>query len=59
MKKLYIASGYNSWTNKELIRAFSSETEADKFLENLTNPHIQVFSYKSTADLANLLLGAK
>lgn len=59
MKKIYIVKGYNSWTNNQLIRAFSSESEADKFLEGLTDPHIQVLGYKSTAQLVNTLLGVK
>lgn len=57
MKKVYIASGYNSWTNKDVIRAFSSEKEADAFLNGLTNPHIQVMAYKSSTQLVNALLG--
>jgi hypothetical protein len=56
MKKLYIAHGYNSFTNKSLIKAFTTETEANKFLEGLTDPKIQVMGYKSTADLVNSLL---
>jgi hypothetical protein len=56
MKKLYIASGYNSYTNKEIRQAFNSEAEADKFLEGLTDPRIQVISYKSTVELINHLL---
>ena len=59
MKKIYIVKGYNSWTNNQLIRAFSSESEADKFIEGLTDPHIQVVGYKSTAQLVNALLGVK
>lgn len=56
MKKLYIASGYNSWTNKELIKAFTTEQDADKFLDGLTNPHMQIVGYKSTVDLMNHFL---
>jgi hypothetical protein len=56
MKKLYIANGYNSWSNKEISKAFSNEAEADKFLEGLTNPKILVISYKSSVDLVNHLL---
>jgi hypothetical protein len=59
MKKIYIGKGYNSWTNKEYIRAFSTEQEADSFINGLTEPHIQVISYKNTADLVNHLLGVK
>lgn len=57
MRKIYIATGYNSWTNKELHRAFNSAQKADQFLNGLTNPHLVVMSYKSTAQLANALLG--
>jgi hypothetical protein len=56
MKKLYIATGYNSYTNKEIRQAFNSEDEADKFLEGLTDPRIQVIAYKSTVELINHLL---
>lgn len=56
MKKLYIARGYNSWTNKELVKAFSTEQEADSFIDGLTDPHIQVISYKSTIQLMNYFL---
>ena len=53
MKKLFIAKGYNSYTNKELIKAFATEPEADKFLEGLTDPKINIMSYKSTVQLIN------
>jgi hypothetical protein len=53
MKKLFIANGYNSYTNQELIKAFATEQEADKFLEGLTDPHITIMSYKSTVQLLN------
>ena len=58
MKKLYIASGYNSWINKQMTRAFNKENDADKFLEGLTDPTVQVFAYKSTVDLMNIFLRA-
>jgi hypothetical protein len=57
MRKIYIATGYNSWANKELHKAFNTAQEADQFLNGLTNPHLVVMSYKSTAQLANTLLG--
>jgi hypothetical protein len=56
MKKVFIASGYNSWTNKDIIKAFTSENEAEKWIEGLTNPHIHVIGYKSTIELVNHLL---
>ena len=59
MKKIYISKGYNSWTNKELVRAFTTEKEADSFIIGLTEPHIQAISYKNTAELVNHLLEVK
>ena len=58
MKKIFIATGYNSYTNKTVIKAFSTELEADKFLEGLTDPRINVINYKSTIQLVNHLLKA-
>jgi hypothetical protein len=54
--KLYIAKGYNSYTNKQLLKAFSSEAEANQFLTGLTDPKLEVMSYRSTVDLVNDLL---
>jgi hypothetical protein len=59
MRKIYISKGYNSWTNQELIKAFTTEKEADSFINGLTEPHIQVISYKNTADSINHLLEVK
>jgi len=59
MKKIYVTKGYNSWTNQELVRAFTTEKEADSFINGLTEPHIQVINYKNTADLVNHLLREK
>jgi hypothetical protein len=59
MKKIYVTKGYNSWTNQELVRAFTTKKEADSFIEGLTEPHIQVINYKNTADLVNHLLRGK
>lgn len=58
MKTIYIASGYNSWTQKTIHKAFATRQEADKFLEGLTSPMLQALKYKNTADLVtNLLRG--
>jgi hypothetical protein len=57
MKKIYIAKGYNSWTNQQILRAFQSENEAEAFIQGLTDPSIQVLGYKSTVQLVNSLLG--
>jgi len=54
--KLYIAKGYNSYTNKQIMKAFSSKVEASQFLDGLTDPKLEVMSYRSTVDLVNDLL---
>jgi hypothetical protein len=54
--KIYIAKGYNSYTNKELVKAFKTESDADTFMGGLTNPHLIVVEYKSTLDAVNFLL---
>jgi hypothetical protein len=59
MNKLYIAKGYNSSTNKDLMRAFSSEQEADAFIQGLTDPHIHIMSYDTIPQLVNTLLGVQ
>lgn len=56
MKKLFIASGYNSYTNKEMRKAFNNESDADQFINGLTDPHLQVIAYKSTPELINHFL---
>jgi hypothetical protein len=58
MKKLFIAKGYNSFTNKQLTQAFATEKEADSFLAGLTDPHIHIVAYKSTLELINHFLKA-
>lgn len=56
MKKIYIAHGYNSWMHRNVIKAFSTEQDADAFMDGLTDPHLQVIGYKSTSQLVNTLL---
>ena len=56
MKNIYIARGYNSWTQKESVRVFPTEKEADTFIKGLTDPKIQVIRYKSSAQLLNYLI---
>lgn len=56
MKRIYIAHGYNSFTNKAIQKAFTTESEADKFLEGLTDPKLQIVSYRSTVELLNHFL---
>lgn len=56
MVKIYIASGYNSWTNKEIRKGFVNRLEADNFLQGLTDPHVHVISGKSYIDIFNSLI---
>ena len=56
MKKLFIATGYNSYTNKTMQRAFLTEAEADQFIGGLTDPHISIISYRNTIELINHFL---
>jgi hypothetical protein len=58
MKKLFIASGYDSFNNKDMRKAFNSESDANQYIDGLTDPHIQVISYKSTVELINYYLKA-
>ena len=58
MKTIYIASGWNSWTNKAIVRAFSDYTKAALFVSGFTDSDIKKVRYQSTVDLANLLLKA-
>ena len=59
MKKIYIAKGYNSWTNNQIWQAFSTKNEADYFIQGLTDPHIVIMAYESTTQLVNTLLKGK
>ena len=56
MVKVFIASGYNSWTNKTITKAFLAPSDADEFLNGLTEPVLQVFNAKSYIDLLNEFL---
>ena len=56
MNKIYIATGYDSYVHKKEVRAFETGAEADRFIDNLTDPHILVMSYKTVIDLVNNLI---
>lgn len=56
MIKVFIAQGYNSYNNKQLTRAFLAPSEADQFLEGLTDPKVNIFTAKSYIDLLNIFL---
>lgn len=56
MVKVFIASGYNSYTNKELTRAFLEPSKASQFLEGLTDPKFKSVIANSYIDLINDIL---
>lgn len=56
MVKVFIASGYDSYNHKTLTRAFLAPSEAESFLNGLTDPTIQVFTGKSYIELLNSFL---
>jgi hypothetical protein len=58
MKSIYIASGWNSWVNKTIVRAFSTYTDALAFIGGLTDGEVKKVRYQSSVDLANILLKA-
>ena len=55
MRKVYIASGFNSWQNKTMARAFNTNAEALAYSEGLTDPKIKAYAYATAVDLANQL----
>ena len=59
MIKVIVANGYNSYTNKQLTRAFLVPTDAEQFLVGLTDPKFKTLTAKSYIDLINHLLKGK
>lgn len=56
MIKVFIATGYNSYTNNQISKAFLAPSDADQFLEGLTDPKLIEFKHKSYIDLLNEFL---
>jgi hypothetical protein len=56
MVKVFLASGYNSYTNKQLTRAFLVPTDAEQFLGGLTDPKFKSVMASSYIALINDLL---
>ena len=57
MKKLYIASGFNSLANKRLLHVFDSLDKAKRFTDGLTTPQLEVMQYRTKNQLITDLLG--
>jgi len=56
MVKVFIATGYNSYTHKTMTKAFLVPSDAEQFIEGLTEPSVNVFTAKSYIDLLNSFL---
>ena len=56
MVKVFIAQGYNSYTNKQLVKAFLVPTDAEQFLKGLTDPKFKSIIAKSYIDVLNMFL---
>ena len=56
MNSIYLAKGYNSWTNKAIKRIFKDYTEAHSFLEGLTDSSVKMYSADNFIEAVNLLL---
>ena len=56
MRGLYLARGYNSWTNHTLKRVFKTYEEANRFCEGLTDSKVKFYNADNQVDAFNLLL---
>lgn len=56
MVKVFIATGYNSYTQKTMTKAFLVPSDAEQFIEGLTEPSVNIFTAKSYIDLLNSFL---
>lgn len=56
MVKVFIAQGYDSYNNKQKTMAFLAPSDADQYLEGLTDPRIHVFTANSYINLLNEFL---
>jgi hypothetical protein len=56
MNGLYLARGYNSWTNATLKRVFKTHEEAHRFCEGLTDSSVKFYNADTQMDAFNLLL---
>jgi hypothetical protein len=56
MIKIFIATGYDSYSHKILSKAFLAPSEAEAYMINLTNPSVNTFTAKSYIELINSFL---
>ena len=58
MNSIYLAKGYNSWTNRTIKKIFKDYTEANEFLQvqGLTDSSVKMYSANNFIEAVNLLL---
>jgi len=56
MITIFYVSGYSSWSNKQLLRAFKTIEEANNFSIGLTAPKIYGMRGKSIIEATNKIL---
>lgn len=54
--KIYVGTGYNSYTHRQTQKIFKTRKEADDFVVGLTDPKVHMVSGKSFFDAVNKLL---
>lgn len=56
MVKVFIAQGYDSYNNKQLVRAFLVPNDAEQFLKGLSDTKFKSIIAKSYIDVLNMFL---
>ena len=58
MVKIFLASGYNSWTNREIVRVFRVPSDAEQFIQGLTDAKVYTLTGKDNFEAFNRALSA-
>lgn len=53
MPNIYFVQGYDSYTNKNVLKLDSNKANADTLANSLTDPHIHAVWYENEKDLIN------
>jgi hypothetical protein len=53
MPNIYFVQGYDSYTNKNVVKLESEKLSADTLANSLTAPHVHAVWYKNEKDLIN------
>ena len=53
MPNIYIVQGYDSYTNKNVLKLDSNKSDADTLANSLTAPRIHAVWYENEKDLIN------